>query len=422
MPPIAADQFRGGSQLIAFDGGWLAIVHEARVRDKQRFYQHRFVWFDESDRLRRVSRPFYLQKRGVEFAAGLAWHPDGKRLVVTYGVEDSEAWIATVDAGDVRRVLDEVDHLPSGARGTETNSATDKAIEAEVPVKESPPTVPQSPALIHAEPLTPLHFIVGVPRSGTTLFRAMLGAHPSICAPSETPWVTGAYGVPPSLRELLDNLVNAGDGPVKNIRAVSSADVIRAAHRFVVELFATKMRLEEKEILVLKTPDDIWFVDELVKFFPDSQILHVRRDVRDVALSTVHTGFPTLNHFGENNFANAVNRWVGCETKIEQIARTRSHIHSFRFENLLSHPKTELERAARILGVPFHPSMLDYAPHLADAPSWEAGSRDLVRQKSLNEARAWAHRDIAPTAEQLSVIEEHAEQIEILGYPRAWEF
>ena len=52
--------------------------------------------------LRGVSRPFFFQKRGVEFAAGLAWHPDGKRLMVTYGVDDSEAWIATVDAGEVQ--------------------------------------------------------------------------------------------------------------------------------------------------------------------------------------------------------------------------------------------------------------------------------------------------------------------------------
>ena len=114
IPPIAADQFRGGSQAIAFDGGWLALVHEARVRDKQRHYRHRFVWFDEASQLRRVSRPFFFHKRGVEFAAGLAWHPAGKRLVVTYGIEDCEAWIATVDADDVRCILENAEKLPSG--------------------------------------------------------------------------------------------------------------------------------------------------------------------------------------------------------------------------------------------------------------------------------------------------------------------
>ncbi len=114
-PAIVADQFRGGSQAIAFDGGWLALIHEARVRGKTRLYRHRFVWLDNAGRLSRVSRPFYFQKNGIEFAAGLCWHPDGKRLVMSFGVEDSEAWIATADPADVRIFLDDVDRLPFGA-------------------------------------------------------------------------------------------------------------------------------------------------------------------------------------------------------------------------------------------------------------------------------------------------------------------
>ena len=134
----------------------------------------------------------------------------------------------------------------------------------------------------------------------------------------------------------------------------------------------------------------------------------MRRDVRDVALSTVDTGLPVLNHFGDNNFANAVRRWIAWETKIEQIAKTHTNIHSFRFEDLLANPKTELERAVRILGVPFAPRMLDYGPYVTDAPAWEVGSRDLMRQTSLNANRAWAHRSVTPTAAQRQVIEESA--------------
>jgi len=116
-PAIAADQFRGGTQAIAFDGGRLALVHEVGVRDRRRCYQHRFVWFDTGNLLRGVSRPFFFAEKGVEFAAGLAWHPDGKRLLISYGVGDREAWIATVDAADVRAVLDDAEQLPSAVPG-----------------------------------------------------------------------------------------------------------------------------------------------------------------------------------------------------------------------------------------------------------------------------------------------------------------
>ncbi len=117
QPVIAAEQFSGGSQAVAFDDGWLALVHEARARppSAQRYYQHRFVWFDEVNSLRRVSRAFFFHhKDGVEFAAGLAWHPDGKRLLVSYGVDDKEAWIATVEVQEVRDLLEQVDRLPFG--------------------------------------------------------------------------------------------------------------------------------------------------------------------------------------------------------------------------------------------------------------------------------------------------------------------
>ncbi|TPL74003.1 glycosyltransferase [Mesorhizobium sp. B2-3-15] len=119
-PTIAAQRFRGGTQLVAFSGGWLAVIHEVqwRAAEQRRYYLHRFVWFDEANFVRKVSRPFFFNKRGVEFAAGLAWHPDERRLLISYSVTDSESWIATVDEAEVRSLLEDVDSLPSGAAGT----------------------------------------------------------------------------------------------------------------------------------------------------------------------------------------------------------------------------------------------------------------------------------------------------------------
>jgi glycosyltransferase involved in cell wall biosynthesis len=119
-PAIAAQRFRGGTQLIKFAGGWLALIHEVqwRIAEKRHYYLHRFVWFDEANILRKVSRPFFFDKKGVEFAAGLAWHPDENRLLISYSVAGSESWIATVEEAEVRSLLEDVESLPSGKADT----------------------------------------------------------------------------------------------------------------------------------------------------------------------------------------------------------------------------------------------------------------------------------------------------------------
>jgi hypothetical protein len=105
--PAAVDgaHFQGGSQLVPMQGGWLAAIHEVTWRNERRFYQHRFIWFDTAHTLKAVSRRFILRQNGIEFVAGMAWHPDGKRLVLSYGVGDSSAWLATVNAEDVAVLL-----------------------------------------------------------------------------------------------------------------------------------------------------------------------------------------------------------------------------------------------------------------------------------------------------------------------------
>jgi len=88
-PAIASEQFRGGSQLIAWDGGWLALIHEVQERDRLRFYQHRFVWFDETNSLCKVSRPFFFHRKGVDLppdspgiqTESICWLPTASPIV-----------------------------------------------------------------------------------------------------------------------------------------------------------------------------------------------------------------------------------------------------------------------------------------------------------------------------------------------------
>jgi hypothetical protein len=120
-PAIAAELFGCATQAIAFDRGWLTLIHEASERDGRRWYWHRFVWFDAALALRGVSQRFCLQQPGVEFAAGLAWHPDGGRLLISFGIRDCEAWLATVEAEEVRAILSDTDGFLATRPGEATS-------------------------------------------------------------------------------------------------------------------------------------------------------------------------------------------------------------------------------------------------------------------------------------------------------------
>ena len=95
--PAIARGFRGGSQLVPFEGGWLGLVHEVAIIGGQRAYEHRFIYLDDGLRLAKVSPWFaFREPRSIEFAAGLA--QIGDRLVISYGVRDAEAWLVEIPA------------------------------------------------------------------------------------------------------------------------------------------------------------------------------------------------------------------------------------------------------------------------------------------------------------------------------------
>lgn len=122
-PEVVLHSFRGSSQAIPFDlrsgspsratdhgesktAGWLYVTHEAFDHlGPGRHYTHRLIWLDAQLKVGRVSDPFYFGHKGVEFNCGLAWHPDGRRLLFSFGVSDCSAHLAVVDQEAVRAFL-----------------------------------------------------------------------------------------------------------------------------------------------------------------------------------------------------------------------------------------------------------------------------------------------------------------------------
>jgi hypothetical protein len=102
-PKIDVSRISGGSQVIDAGGIVIALVHEANFIPGRpnRYYSHRFATFANDGGVLRISRPFVFHDRQIEFAAGLAYIPEKRQLVASYGIRDCEAWLATMDLDDV---------------------------------------------------------------------------------------------------------------------------------------------------------------------------------------------------------------------------------------------------------------------------------------------------------------------------------
>ena len=96
-------RYRGGSQGVQVDGGWLFVVHEATGWGAHRRYVHRFVLLDAERRLAGVSPPFTFAHEPIEFCAGMA--PRGSDLILSFGIEDQEAHLVVVSRDEVIELL-----------------------------------------------------------------------------------------------------------------------------------------------------------------------------------------------------------------------------------------------------------------------------------------------------------------------------
>jgi hypothetical protein len=119
-PQEKLSMLRGGSQLIDWEGGYLAVMHitrktPERVMNQRTFsfqdvhfrdYTHVFVKYDLGGNLVAVSPEFIFDVGWVEFASGLV--KVGDELVISYGVDDASMSFFVVKEDTVREMLRKV--------------------------------------------------------------------------------------------------------------------------------------------------------------------------------------------------------------------------------------------------------------------------------------------------------------------------
>lgn len=102
--------YRGGSQLVPWKSGYIAVVHETNfwldeTGKKNAVYTHTFLFWDKDWNLIKKSPSFNFMGANIEFACGMCKHENN--FLVTFGFQDNAAFLLKVPQSYMESFLNE---------------------------------------------------------------------------------------------------------------------------------------------------------------------------------------------------------------------------------------------------------------------------------------------------------------------------
>jgi hypothetical protein len=219
-----------------------------------------------------------------------------------------------------------------------------------------------------APPEDRMFFLVGRGRSGTTLLKSILDAHPSISVAPEGLFVMNLYRsyrrgawTPMRMRRFAGHLFLERrmrrwslDRDELEERWLQTDDPTFARLcANVYEMHTDRTEKASKRLLGDKNPHYALFVRELGAIFPRARFVHVVRDYRDNVASYLNVPFDVKSP------AALAHRWIHYNSAIlDAAAREPARFHRLRFEDLVSTPGPTLQSLCDFLGIAMDPAMM----------------------------------------------------------------
>ena len=213
--------------------------------------------------------------------------------------------------------------------------------------------------------------LLGVRRSGTTLFRVMLDRHPDVAIPDESyfiPQLADRHRGGIDVDRFVDDLrrlptltdwgVTADEVRARLRPGMSAGEAIAA----VYEAYAAQ---RGKSRWGDKTPLYMQYLGLLERLFPDARFLHLIRDGRDAAVSFLQmpAGVVTEGWGHPRSVEGFAAQW---RTEIRAARRLGERVGPDRYlelhyEDLVADPAAVLTKACEFAGLAYDPAMLSYA-------------------------------------------------------------
>jgi LPS sulfotransferase NodH len=217
-------------------------------------------------------------------------------------------------------------------------------------------------------------FVVGVPRSGTTLLAEQLAKHPGVCNRGELGW--------------LDLIA----------RQLDNAPHTRSSLEQAAARYAAQLRQDDGDAkwFIDKQPLNLLHVDLILALWPHAKIIYCQRNARDTALSLWMQSFNDPAHDYACDMADIALVIRQCRRLMGHWQRRFPHaIHAVHYEALAADPEATLAPLVEWLGLPTRETITTPPQQaIRTASAWQA--RQPAHTRSVGR---W--RDYAPLIPEL---------------------
>jgi Tfp pilus assembly protein PilF len=239
-------------------------------------------------------------------------------------------------------------------------------------------------------PRTPL-FVVGLPRTGTTLTERILSSHSRVASVGETEFVqmvirreSGVATVEKMTPQILDGF--------------ASRDISVLTEGY---LDAVDYRLHDEPIFVDKLPFNVQYLGFIAKAFPEAPLVLLRRHPMDACFSMFKQVFTWAYKFSYD--LDSLGKYYVAYDRMCRHWRELlgDRLVEVEYEKLVADQEAQTRRLLEKVGLPFEPACLDFDKNRA--PTSTASSvqvREKAHTRSVNKWRNFADH-LAPLRQHL---------------------
>ncbi|WP_040666480.1 sulfotransferase family protein [Nitrolancea hollandica] len=218
-------------------------------------------------------------------------------------------------------------------------------------------------------------FVVGSPRSGTTWLQRLLASHPRVRTGQESD--VFRY-ISPQIRTWRNHLESkrSGRGGIGLPCYFKEDEFMCLVHRYMLDLLQPMLdELEPGQIFLEKTPSHSLHLTEIAAMLPQSRIVHILRDPRDVAASLIAASRTWGNRWAPGTARRAAHMWMQHVRPAREAARwlPQERFLEIRYEDLRHSSVETLWAVSRFLGLEWDAGQIDQAVAENDAENMRKG-------------------------------------------------